>query len=82
MARCATRPGPARPVGRPRAPIWVFFGEWGGGLNREITVLDVQFSWCIRPQAFFIFFFSAFFFSTGIPTSSYFFSGVERSLEA
>ena len=39
-------------MGRPRAPIWVTLSKWGRGLNREIKVLGVQSSWCIRPQAF------------------------------
>ena len=75
MACGAIRPGPARLVGRSRAPIWIFLGKWGGGLNREITVLGVQSSWCIRPQAFF----SAFFFDWN--THFVVFSGgVERGL--
>ena len=48
----------ARAVSRPRAPIWIFSGKWGGeGLNRGITVLGVQSSWCIRPQPFLALFF-------------------------
>ena len=53
-------------------------GTWGGGLNREITVLGVQSSWCICSQAFIF----GVFFSTGIPTSSYFLAASNGGLGA
>ena len=64
-------------VDRPRVPIWVFLGKMGcGGLNREITVLGVQSSWCIRPQAFF----RRFFFFDRNTHFVVFSGGVERGL--